>query len=349
MYDHRYPQCMSLLGNQVLSALVGLVFVFGLLYLMPGYWIRGVLVIAAVAFILSSLAQHRDYHRSVLILAASELTVLTGISIFWTWTGYRANWLMKLFIAALAFTSLWIWLQRGAPSKILVIPTVMVVASVWIYALIAAPVGDGNEDGDGFVHVDSTPIATLIKRDTAFLRALYDATNGRPGIFVGSWELREVVNLTIQQADVAADRLMHTGQIEWDEGSGYALKRKGVEAIERLYREKKRRPSVTNTFNFHGNASGVFGSRNKVQGSSFHSGTPELVQDMLSAAADLRRQVTPAVACEIDEAGDEVRLAGNDKSRLRSAARRMAQIAAAVGEVGAPLLRMTDEVLKVVG
>ena len=56
--------------------------------------------------------------------------------------------------------------------------------------------------------------ATLLKRDAVFVQALYDATNGRPEVFVASWELHGEVRLSRHQAgQVGAPLLRAAGEI----------------------------------------------------------------------------------------------------------------------------------------
>src|SRR5207248_2465521 len=182
--------------------------------------------------------------------------------------GGSSSWWVRAFIVGFAATSTWIWIERGAPWKLWVIPGAAVGVLGWLYVVVTTP-GVRPE----VVEVEATPAATLIKRDQLLLQALYDATNGRPGIYVAPEQLGANLQLTGEQAQVAVERLLHAGRIEWDEDAGFAIKRKGVESVERLHRDRRRKPSVSEThnYNFHGNASGVFGSHNTVRGNTFRS------------------------------------------------------------------------------
>jgi hypothetical protein len=293
-----YPLCMSWVGGQGLSATTGFVLVFGAILLLTDSWLRGLLTLGSLAFIGLPFAHGRDYGLRILTLVAVTLAMLICLSIFYSWSGGWIAWWVKAFIIGLIAVAAWSWIQRDAPWKLWVIPASAAVLLIWIYVVVAAPGADrGDEAYDEVVPVRMISTPKLLKRDDIFLQALYDATNGRPGVFVQLDDLWEYLQLTEYQAQVAADRLHRSDSIETD-GLGIALKRRGVDAIERQHRDRKRRGPMSNTFNFQGNASGVFGSNNRVQGGSFHAGSVPvaLVQAALAAAVELRSRVTPARA-----------------------------------------------------
>jgi hypothetical protein len=339
---------MRWLANEGLSALVAFALVIGMLYVVTDTWVRGVLMLTALAFVAVPFAQDEDYAIRVLILAVAALAYLVGVSVYYAWDDGWTAWHVKAFIVALTAASAWIWIQREAPWKLWVIPAVVLVAAGWLYVRIATPGAFAENDvAPEVIDIEHTPIRTLLRRDAIFLQAVYDATNGRPEIYVAAWELLDNVRLSPEQAEVAADRLCRNGSIRLDE-HGIALKRKGVDAVERSHREKRKREPVTNTFNFHGNPSGVFGSHNTVRGNVFRSDAvpADLLQAALSAAVELRDQLTPARAREIELAVADLQETGADEGRLRRGARRMAEVAGAVGEIGAPLLRTATEILR---
>lgn len=338
--------CMRWLGNEGLSALIGLALVLGLIYLLSYGWIRGVLALGSAAFVAVAFGRHEDYGLRILMLLAVGLAIMISISIYYSWGGGSTSWWVRAYTFCLIVTSLWAWIQRNAPWKIWVIPIAATVLIAWVYVVTSAP---GAGMAEEFVEVEAIPVDKLLERDATLLQGMYDATNGRSGIHVYPQQLRQWVKLAPEHMQIAAERLVHNGSIEWDdEAGGFVLERKGIEFVERLHRNKKRAPPMSNAFHFHGSASGVFGSHNKVRGNTFRSsGAPaEWVQAALAAAIDLHGRVTPGIADEIEQAHDELREAGADESRLRRAAGRMAKIAEAVGEVGAPLLRAANEILK---
>jgi hypothetical protein len=343
---------MEWLDSQGLSALVGLGLIFGVLYLTTETWLRGILMLSVLAFVAVPFAQGGDYGIRILLVTVAGAAALIGMSVYFAWDGGWTAWHVKFAIAGLAAVSVWMWLQRDAPWKVWVLPVTLLVVAGWLYVVLMAPGEfldeDIENDTPDVVDVEHTPISTLLKRDAVFLQGLYDATNGRPDIYVSPWDLLEDLRLTSHQAEVAADRLARSGSIHVID-SGIALKRKGAQAVEHSHREKRKRPPVSNTFNFHGNPSGVFGSHNKVRNNTFQPGVPlELVQAALAAAAELRGHVAPDHARDIELAEADILDAGADQGRIRRGARQMAEVAGAVGEVGAPLLRAAIEILRVV-
>jgi hypothetical protein len=133
--------------------------------------------------------------------------------------------------------------------------------------------------------------------------------HGRPGRFVTASSISPFVHLTTQQVLVAVDRLIANGSIE-ENDYGYALKQRGIDTFERRKTTERKRHAVSNIFNFHGSASGVFGSENQVYGNKFVSGevSPELIEKLLVAAMQLRSRVPEERGHEIDEAALDVRL-----------------------------------------
>jgi hypothetical protein len=122
------------------------------------------------------------------------------------------------------------------------------------------------------------------------------------------------------------------------------------ESVERSRRKQERRKHVGDTFHFHGNANGVFGCHNTVSGNSFHSSgvADAWVLAALTAALDLSGRVGTDVAGVIQDAHDELQRAGNDGGRIRRAAGKLASLAEAVGDVGVPLLRAANEILRAI-
>ncbi|AGL16095.1 hypothetical protein L083_2585 [Actinoplanes sp. N902-109] len=79
-----------------------------------------------------------------------------------------------------------------------------------------------------------------------------------------------------------------------------------------------------------------------------HGVSPELIEKTLAAAAELRTRVPHSQAEEIDTAALDVRAGVEDSDRLARGSRRLAQIATSVGEVGAPLLKATTDLISAI-
>jgi hypothetical protein len=336
---------MSWLGNEGLSALIGLALVLGLIYLLFSGWLRGVLMLGSAVLVVVSFGRHEDWGIRVLALLVAGLAIMIGVSIYFSWRGGSTSWWVRTYIFCLAATSIWSWIQRGAPWMLWVFPIAAPILIAWVSVIVLTPGVHRAKD----VEVEAVSVDDLLERDAMFLKGLYDATNGRMDIYITPRQLQQLIGLASDHMQIAAGRLMNSGSIEWDdEVGGFVLKRRGIESVERMHREKKRAAPVGDTFHFHSNASGVFGSHNRVRDSKFQSSgvSAELLQAALFAADDLRGRVAPEIAEVVEVASHELRDAGTDESRLRRAAKRAAQIAQTVGEVGVPLLRAANEILK---
>jgi hypothetical protein len=327
---------------------VGMALVVSLCWLVFDSFFFKLLTLAAVIYVVVTVGQHGDYGVRVLQLVAISVVTLIGNSIRLSLSGYASPGLARLYLFGLSGVACWLWFQRGAPWKIWVLPIGAVVLVVWMIAVIRGP---GDWSDTGVVSVEDATVDELLERDDKVLSALYEATNGRSDIHVHVDTLRELVELSDDQLSVATDRLVERSYVEWlDDVHGFVLKRKGIDSVERSRRKQERRNRMGDTFHFHGNPSGVFGSRNTVSGNLFHSSgvTEAWVSAALAAALDLRGRVGSDVAAEIQDAHDELQRAGEDGGRITRAAKKLASLAEAVGDVGVPLLRATNEILRMI-
>src|SRR5690348_16732630 len=117
---------MAWLNSEKLSMLVALALIFGLLYLMTDEWVRLVLMFASVAFVVVPISHRVDYGLRILMLATLGLLASVLISVYWSRQGGSSFWWVKAFTVGFAATSTWIWIQRGTPWKLWVIPTAVV-------------------------------------------------------------------------------------------------------------------------------------------------------------------------------------------------------------------------------
>jgi hypothetical protein len=103
------------------------------------------------------------------------------------------------------------------------------------------------------------------------------------------------------------------------------------------------------SFTFNSPASGVFGRQNEVTNSTFTTTNvpPELMSSLVSQAAELSRQLPAEQQATIAAAVEDVQ-DSEDAPRRRRGVERLAAIAEAAGEIGAPLLRVTGEVVRMI-
>ncbi|SCG14994.1 hypothetical protein GA0070610_1221 [Micromonospora echinofusca] len=338
---------MGLLASQPLSAAIGLALVLFLVWFLPGYdWLGGVLLLIATAYVAVPFTSGGDYVTHIMAEQIAVILFLFGRGMKIRLTGYVTSGVFRAILGISILSALWIWIQRGAPFKLWVAAASVVVVILW---RIAANVGSSLNDVEADFHYEAAAEVTpeaLMKRDEALLQAIYKVAHGCAGRFVAARDIAPFLQLSGHEAEVAVHRLIGSEKIEENE-YGYALKRKGVEAYERQHANGKRRSTVSNIFNFHGSASGVFGSGNDVYGNKFTSGVlPDgLLDRLISTAAQVRVEATEPQARRIDAAVVDLRGAGDNPERLRSGAQRLVQIAATLGDIGVPLLRVAAEVM----
>jgi hypothetical protein len=334
---------MGWLSDGVLPALIGLVLILIVIYLFFGGLVRVVLMAGSTIFAVTDFGSNDGHRTHTLILLAAALVGMIAVSIYFSWGGGSTTWRARLLTFSLLAISLWIWIQSGAPWKLWVIGVGAVVFAIWGVLAWATPGARPRK-----VHVEAASVTQLLQWDAEVLQALYEATNGRKQIYVYLWQLQEYLDLSPGRVQIATERLVESGRVECSEdGNALALKRRGVEAVEQTHQGRKA-SSMGDTFHFHGNASGVFGSRNKVRDSTFTSSSEsaEWVRAALVAADDLRSQVAPDTAAEVERIAEELRNAGDNTGLLRRAAKHAVTVATAIGEVGAPLLKAANEIIK---
>ncbi|RAO47221.1 hypothetical protein GAR06_02488 [Micromonospora saelicesensis] len=338
---------MGLLTSQPLSATIGLALVLFLVWALAGYdWLAGVLLLVAIAYVAVPFTNGGDYVARILVEQLAVALFLYGRGLKIVVTGYVTTGKFRSIIGILVLSAAWIWIQRGADYRLWVAAVLVGTVVIWrIAATVGRSLTDAEADFQYQAAAEVTPEA-LIKRDEALLEAIYKVAHGRAGRFVAARDIGPFLSLSGHEAEVAVHRLIDSGKIEENE-YGYALKRKGVEAYERQHAHGRRRSPVSNIFNFHGSASGVFGSGNDVYGNKFTSGVlPEgLLDRLISTASQVRAEATEPQARRIDAAVAELRGAGDNPERLRNGVQRLRQIAGTLGDVGAPLLRVAAEVI----
>lgn len=332
---------MTWWASQPLSASTGAVVVSIAIVVLTYSWVRGVLFLGSIAFIAVPLARDGDYAGRVLTLVTVSALACLAYALASLWLDLEWGTLAGFFSVVSTLVAGWIWIQRGAHSKLTV---ALVFAGIILISLVARSIGSTHTFPEH--EPDDAPIKVLLDRDSVFLEGLYKAASGRRDVSVAVGMLASYVELNASQAIFAAERLLGRGQINWDE-DGISLTRSGVETVERSHRSDRRKHPVSNTFNFHANSSGVFGSGNVVSGNEFTAaGVPaDLLQAALAQAHELRSRVAPIQAQDIAEAERDIREAGPDQGRLRRGARRLAYVATAVGEAGGPLLRAANEII----
>ncbi|MEU7998601.1 hypothetical protein AB0B83_25180 [Micromonospora sp. NPDC049060] len=340
---------MALLASQPLSAAIGLALVLFVIWVFVDHeWLSGILLLIALAYVTVPFVRDSDYVARILLEQVVVILFLMGRSLVFAWTGYVASGVSRFLFSLLVIVAAWIWIQRGAGSKLWVAVALLGVVVLWRIAVNA-----GRSEAEvqaNFQYqtaAEVTPQA-LLKRDEALLGAVYKVAHGRAGKFVAARDIAAFLELSGQEAEVAVHRLIDSGKIEENE-YGSALSRRGIEAFERRHAAGKWRSPVSNIFNFHGNASGVFGSDNKIYGNKFTSGvlSDGLLEKLLAAAVQARAEAAGPQARQIDAAVAEVQAAGDDPDRLRRGVQRLARIAGTLGEIGAPLLRVATEVITV--
>ncbi|SBT45291.1 hypothetical protein GA0070611_2974 [Micromonospora auratinigra] len=344
---YHYPRFMGLLASQPLSAAIGLALVLFLVWFLPGYdWLGGVLLLIAIAYVAVPFTSGGDYVSHIMAEQAAVMLFLIGRGIKIRVTGYVTSGAFRAILGALMLSALWVWIQRGAPFKLWVAATLVVVVVLWrVAANVGSSLSAAEADFQYQAAAEVTPEA-LMKRDEALLQAIYKVAHGRAGRFVAARDIAPFLQLSGYEAEVAAHRLIDSGKIEENE-YGYALKQRGVEAYERQHANGKRRSPVSNIFNFHGSASGVFGSGNDVHGNKFTSGVlPDgLLDRLISTAVQVRAEAAEHQARRIDAAVVDLRGAGDSPERLRRGAQRLVQIAGTLGDIGVPLLKVAAEVM----
>ncbi|MFG1846327.1 hypothetical protein [Micromonospora carbonacea] len=340
---------MALLASQPLSAAIGLALVLFLIWLFVDYeWLAGILLLIALAYVAVPFVKGGDYVARVLFEQVVVMLFLVVRSLWFALTSYVSSGMSRFFFSLLVITAAWIWIQRGASSKLWVAVAVLGVVALW---RIAVKIGRSGAEAEADFRYQAAAEVTpqaLLKRDEALLGAIYKVAHGRAGKFVAARDIAPFLELSGREAEVAVHRLIDSGKIEENE-YGYALSRRGVEAFERQHAVGKWRSPVSNIFNFHGNASGVFGSDNKVYGNKFTSGVlpDDLLEKLLSAALQARAEAGELQARQIDAAVAEVQAAGDNPDRLRRGVQRLARLAGTLGEIGAPLLRVAAEVITI--
>lgn len=299
-------------------------------------------MIAVGIYVAVPLLRHEDYGQRVLWLTLLALLVLIGVSAFYAWSGGWTSGEVKLYIVGLIGVSLWIWIQRGAPAIVWVIIATVLACGIWLAIVIIEP-------GVPTVFTERTPLETLLERDKVLLEAIYEATNGRRGIHFWPHQLVENTSLTHDQVEVAGARLVDSQCLEWDDSLGYALLRRGIDAVEREHLSTRMGSrSVNNTFNFHGNTSGVFGSHNSVRGNTFTSaGIPDgKADDLLRFAQAAVGWLPSAEGRELTALATELAHQQQPSSKARASLRRISEIAKVAGEAGVPLVRLVDELMR---
>ncbi|MEU5552764.1 hypothetical protein ABZ738_23605 [Micromonospora sp. NPDC047793] len=338
---------MGLLASQPLSAAIGLVLVLFLVWALAGHeWLAGILSLIAIAYVAVPFTKGGDYVARILVEQIIVILFIVGTGIKIVLSGYVTSGIFRFTLGLSMLSAAWIWIQRGAEYKLWVSAALLGVFASWrIAARIGRSAAMAEADFQYQAAAEVTPQA-LMKRDEALLQAIYKVAHGRAGRFVAARDIAPFLQLSGHEAEVAAHRLIDSGKIEEDD-YGYALTRTGVEAYERLQLNGKRRSPVSNIFNFHGSASGVFGSGNDVYGNKFTSSVlPDgLLDELMSAAAQVRAEATESQARRIDAAIADLRVAGDNPERLKRGVQRLVQIAGTLGDIGAPLLRVASEVI----
>jgi len=261
-------------------------------------------------------------------------------------TGYVTTGVFKLTFGLLVLSAAWIWIQRGANSKLWVAAASIGVVILWRITTNIGRFAAATEADSRYQAASEVTPQLLLKRDEALLQAIYKVAHGCPGAFVAARDIAPFLQLSGREAEVAVHRLTDSGKIEENE-YGYALSQKGVQAYERQHVNGKRKSPVSNIFNFNGSASGVFGSGNEVYGNKFTSGVlPDgLLDKLLSTAVQVRAEATGPQVRQIDAALADIRAAGDNPEPLRRGVQRLVRAAGALGEIGAPLLRVAAEVI----
>ncbi|WP_157408322.1 hypothetical protein [Actinoplanes sp. N902-109] len=340
---------MGLLASEPLAATVGFALVLLAIATFTRYWFTGVMLIVAIAYVAVPYTRGGDYVSRILFEQVLLIFFMIARALHIAWTGYATRAHFKVALAATVALTAWTWILRGSPHKISVFVSVVIAIAFWRLAKSFGRAVLAAENTSQQQKASTITAEALIKRDHAFLEAIYKVTQGCPGKYVTARQISPLLNISRAEAEVATHRLESSGLLEENE-YGYALTPRGVQSYEIRSVNEKRRSPVSNIFNFHGSASGVFGSGNDVRGNKFtsHGVSPELIEKTLAAAAELRTRVPHSQAEEIDTAALDVRAGVEDSDRLARGSRRLAQIATSVGEVGAPLLKATTDLISAI-
>jgi hypothetical protein len=106
------------------------------------------------------------------------------------------------------------------------------------------------------------------------------------------------------------------------------------------------------SFRFQGNASGVFGSNNSVENSTFNNVNSEVsaeLQNVLDALAAIEEKLTHDDRATVEEALDELQTSAGDPSRMKRALSKIAGVATLAGDVGAPVVEAVRKLLSALG
>lgn len=106
------------------------------------------------------------------------------------------------------------------------------------------------------------------------------------------------------------------------------------------------------SFRFHGNASGVFGSNSRVENSTFNSvnsKVSEELQNLLDALAALQEKLPYEDRWAVDDALEELETSTGDAGRMKTALSKIAGVATLAGDVGAPVVEAVRKLLSALG
>jgi hypothetical protein len=232
----------------------------------------------------------------------------------------------------------WTWLESGAPLRLPVLVALLgsliFAVSVWMYGRHR----QSHDERDA-----AQPVPDLPDLDLLFLKGLHRAADGRVGRTVPAHDLIEYVDLPIDLLTRTAERLLHYQYVEED-GGMYSLRREGMHVVESSYG----RIPVSDQINIYGNVSGVVGRQNEVKNNTFNSTnvSPDLIAAIVAHADRLRPHLSDDQQTILDYAVEDVRDEDGNVTRRRRGAERLAAVAEAAGEVGAPLLRAAGEVAR---